>query len=233
MCVCERERERERESLWVHIIGVHVVIHLCSMLHLWLLQRLTAVCAHVQKGNTNHSRALNVNIKALWSVSVCPSADRALQCKCFLHILKANRLVCMCAKPLRFPVAPNCFYLLKRYQKWIFLEPFNPKLLFLRLSSCLQASASLCSPAVVLAQVVKSCIAGLRVGWFTFQSRLSFWLRVSLPSAGALELQVVWCLQAPIDWSIWCFSMCWSQRATSRSCSIYLSLPLDVGLWFV
>lgn len=57
VCVCAWERD---------IIGVHVVIYLCNVLHL----RLTAACAHVQGGNTsiNHSRMPNFNIQTSLSV---------------------------------------------------------------------------------------------------------------------------------------------------------------------
>lgn len=52
------------------------------------------------------------------------------------------------------------------------------------------------SPAVVLTQSEKEkrSIACLSVDWLTFQSWPSLWLRVSLPSAGVLDLKVVRCL---------------------------------------
>lgn len=126
-----------------------------------------------------------------YGLSVCPSADRALQCKYFLPILKANRLSACAQSHYDFLWLQTASIFENVTKSESFWEPFNPKLLFLRLSSCLQASSSLYSPAVVLAQVEKSCMVGLRVDWFTFQSRLSSWLRVSLPSAGALDLQAV------------------------------------------
>lgn len=95
------------------------------------------------------------------NANISSSYWRQIDC---LHVCKAITISCGSKLPPSTKTLPKSDS---------FRSHLTPSCCFLRLPSCLQASSSVYSPAVVLAQVEKSCIAGLRVDWFAFQSRLT------------------------------------------------------------
>ena len=199
----------------------------------WLFLRLIPACVRMcKKGNTWMSTSKSVSV-------VCLS-DRALQCKYFSLILKANEIVCMCAKAITISRSSKLLPSTSDITK----SESYPEPIYNTLSCCF--FSFYLTTVILFASFLLylySPAVGSHLSWKELHSTVWVWTGLHFKagwglgcvsvrqSAGALDLQVVWCFPQQQDRLIY---LMFSMRAgVHRLSEQHLPFSLPMDLWFV